>query len=100
VPPGTTVTMQSARPLYPQTLSKVIELCARCVAQRHACKATADEGNCPDDPAFKLLVETAAKEGWRQCYRACKYSVVAWFSRARAANSSYKKLIMMKPIKP
>jgi len=27
-------------------------------------------------------------------YRACKYSVVAWFSRARAANSSYKKLII------
>jgi len=33
-------------------------------------------------------------------YRACKYSVVAWFSRARAANSLYKKLIIKKPIKP
>jgi len=27
-------------------------------------------------------------------YRACKYSVVAWFSRARAANSLYKRLII------
>jgi len=55
-----------------QTLSKVIELCARCVAQRHACKATAHEGDCPNDPTFKLLVETAAKEGWSQCYRCCR----------------------------
>ncbi len=30
----------------------------------------------------------------QQRYRACKYSVVAWFSRARAANSLYKKLII------
>ena len=46
--------------------------CASCHSKTCIiCKSGAHDGDCPDDPAVQSLMETAAKEGFRQCFN-CK----------------------------
>ncbi|KAG8160716.1 hypothetical protein KVR01_008980 [Diaporthe batatas] len=54
--------------IAPQNIQHQIGRCVACDAQTcSVCKAAAHAGECPEDPATKVLDKVAAENGWMRC---------------------------------